>query len=430
MEAAEPIEPETKEPNFETKKIDFIEDLLIKKENEEYRIQFGKIKNLNELVIKVSQENFKDLYYYKKNYTIHEFQNLSLIFSKFKTVEDIIKFLKNRKFTIELINDLLIIKFNVYLHDGKNELIELVCKKHFQDINQIVNYILEKNKSFNNDIKEYKEKLKEISDSNEKYKTEISNLKENIHNYKEEIKEELSKSIEKRVISIILTVSFSFINIVLVFLLFYLNQSKILNLKYENKKELGRLKLKTTNLEYTFKMDFDSKIFQSINKIEFILDHILKNDESFIFNKIKLLYRGSRDGDRTKTCHELCDNKQNVLIIIQSDKGYIFGGYSKIGFKTTKNWENKIDNNSFLFSIDLKKKYPVIKDTDALVYKDDNWGLCFFVSLYFKDNFMNRNDNFIGVYIKEHFIELKDKYEMNGGEKHFKIKELEVFQLL
>ena len=124
MEAAEPIEPETKEPNFEAKKIDFFEDLLIKKENEEYRIQFGKIKNLNELVIKVSQENFKDLYYYKKNYTLHEFQNLSLIFSKFKTVEDIIKFLKNRKFTIELINDLLIIKFNVYLHDGKNELIE------------------------------------------------------------------------------------------------------------------------------------------------------------------------------------------------------------------------------------------------------------------------------------------------------------------
>ena len=359
MEAAEPIEPETKEPNFEAKKIDFFEDLLIKKENEEYRIQFGKIKNLNELVIKVSQENFKDLYYYKKNYTLHEFQNLSLIFSKFKTVEDIIKFLKNRKFSIELINDLLIIKYNVYLSNGKIELIELVCKKHFQEINHIVNYILEKNKSFNNDIKEYKEKLKEMSDTNEKYKTEISKLKEN----KGEIKEELSKSIEKRVISIILTVSFSFINIVLVFILFYLNQSKILNLKYENKKELEKLKLKTTNLKYGFKKDFDSKIFQSINKIEFILVHILKNDESFIFNKIKLLYRGSRDGDRTKTCHELCDNKQNVLIIIQSDKGYIFGGYSKIGFKTIKNSEYKIykiDNNSFLFSMDLKKIYPVI----------------------------------------------------------------------
>ena len=150
-----------------------------------------------------------------------------------------------------------------------------------------------------------------------------------------------------------MTVSFSFLNIVIVFILFYLNQSKILNLKYENKKELERLKLKTTNLENTFKMDFDSKIFQSINKIKFILDHIKKNDESFYFNKIKLLYRGSRDGDRTKTCHELCDNKQNILIIIKSDKGYIFGGYSKIGFKTTTQEELEIDNNSFLFSIDL-----------------------------------------------------------------------------
>ena len=64
----------------------------------------------------------------------------------------------------------------------------------------------------------------------------------------------------------------------------------------------------------------DSNI-ESINSINFILDYIKQNDQSFTYNKIQLLYRGSRDGDRTKTCHELCDNKQNILIIMKSDIG-------------------------------------------------------------------------------------------------------------
>ena len=202
-----------------------------------------------------------------------------------------------------------------------------------------------------------------------------------------------------------------------------------MNLKYENKIELERLKLKTTNLEYTFKMDFDSKIFQTINKIKFILDYIIENDESFIFNQIKLLYRGSRDGDRTKTCHELCDNKPNVLIIIFFENGIIFGGYSKIGFKTTKNTEYKKDNNSFLFLTDFKKIFPVIKNRDALVYYNDNWGLCF-VGLCFKDKFMNTNENYIDSVIIDHFNGFNDKKESNENKLYSKIRELEVYQLL
>ena len=56
--------------------------------------------------------------------------------------------------------------------------------------------------------------------------------------------------------------------------------------------------------------------------------------------------------------------------MILSDTGYIFGGYSKIGFKTNNNNnEYKIDNNSFLFSVNLKKIYPVIKNTEAVIFQ-------------------------------------------------------------
>ena len=176
-----------------------------------------------------------------------------------------------------------------------------------------------------------------------------------------------------------------------------------------------------------FQLSVHSHIINNENEVNFIFDHIRENDN---FNFIKLLYRGSRDGDRIKTFHELCDNKQNTLIIIKSDNGFIFGGYSKIGFKTTYITEYKIDNNSFLFSIDLKKIYPVIKDKEALLYNDNFYRFCFFDSLCFSDNFMNENDNHIDFYIKQQFNGLKDDYEMNGGEKKIKIKELEVFQLI
>ena len=116
---------------------------------------------------------------------------------------------------------------------------------------------------------------------------------------------------------------------------------------------------------------------------------------------------------------------------MKSDSGYIFGGYSKIGYKTNnKKDEYKIDNNCFLFSFNLTKIYPVIYNEESITYTNEKYGLSFYASLYFKDNFMNINKNFIGYKIKTIFNGIKDRYEMNGGKEEFKCKELEVFQLV
>ena len=211
-----------------------------------------------------------------------------------------------------------------------------------------------------------------------------------------------------------------------------------MNLKEENiklKEEINKLKLyheKSNANEISESLIFDSKIIQSLNSIDFILNYIRQNDKSFSFNNIKLLYRGSRDGDSTKTCHKLCDDKQNILIIMKSDTGYKFGGYSKIGFKTINDRskrEYKIDNNCFLFSINLNKIYPVIKDDAIICHISDKMGLCFNGSLGFEDNFLHKERK-IGLFIKKRFNGFKDKFEINGGKEVFRIVELEVFQLL
>ena len=136
MEAAEPIQLTTPKPSLDNIKIDFIEELRIKKEKGDYKIQYG-IKG-DALVIKVSSENSENIFYYQGIYTIIELQNISKIFSMYETPKDIISFLKDLKNEIEEKNNDLIVKFNIFMPNGTSKLIEFDLKKCLPDNNQII----------------------------------------------------------------------------------------------------------------------------------------------------------------------------------------------------------------------------------------------------------------------------------------------------
>ena len=382
MEAAEPIHLET--PKL-CSKIDFFEKIIVNNEKDNYKIQLGIIDD--NLLIKVESEKSKNIYYYQQCFSINELQNISMVFSMYKTLKEIIAFLKDLKYEIEEKNENLVIKFNIFMPNGKNKLIEIELKKCMRDTNFIINYLLEKIKSLEVNIKNSEEDYKIEKIKNE---SEIRGLKEIISKNQSEIKN--------------------------------LKENN-LNIKNENKKlweEIDRLKKyhAITNQKENKIINFDSKIIQSKDSISFILDYIKQNDKTFNFNNIKLLFRGSRDGERTKTCHELCDNKQNVLIIMKSETGYIFGGYSKVGFKVNNNFDYKIDNNCFLFSLNLNKIYPVIKDKKVICHIEETKGLCFYSSLSFYDYFMSKKQNKIMSDIQKNFILMN--YKNNFSNKYDK----------
>ena len=396
MEAAKPIQIETPIPSVENTKINFIEELLIKKDKEEYKIQFGIINN--NLAIKVSSEKSKDMFYYQQIYTINELKNVSIIFSMYNSIEDIIKFLRKLKFEIDEKNDELLIKFNVFMPDGQNILIELYLIQYLSNTNHIIKYLLNEIHSIKINNNKNESEIEKLKNNNLNHENEINKLNEIIDNNKKELLNLREENIKLK------------------------NEINILKKYHEKPKENGS--------DNPFILD--SKIIESKSSLDFILNYIRQNDKTFNFNNLKLLYRGSRDGDRTKTCHELCDNKKNVLIIMKSENNYIFGGYSKIGFKTINEpnkTEWKIDNNCFLFSLNLKKIYPVIKDKEIICHIGDNSGLCFDSSLSFYDNFLHKI-SFINTYIINMFNGFKDKFEMNGGKNSFTFTELEVFQLI
>ena len=378
MEAPKPI-LNTPLENEDPKNVNYIEELIINQENKIFKIQFGineSSVNQNQMILKVTPVDIK-YFYFQNIFDLNQLQSISKIFSFYENIKEIISFLKTLKYEIHEKEENLKLKFNIFLPNGQNKLIELNLQKKICNSNDIITTLLEENKLLKEDIS--------------KNKNEISLLKVQISKNQKDIE-------------------------------MLLNQNKSL---WE---EIN--KLKGSNKFTSFNFSFDSKIFNnSINEINFILDYIRGHDKLFSFNNLNLLYRASRDGDKTETCHKLCDDKKNVLIIIKSKTGYIFGGYCKIGFRINNKLDYKIDNDCFLFSYQLKKIYPVIKDKKVICHIYNTFGLCFYGSLEIQNNFMNYKDNRVngGTTCFRGFSTL---YEMNGGEKEFIAQELEVFQLM
>ena len=69
----------------------------------------------------------------------------------------------------------------------------------------------------------------------------------------------------------------------------------------------------------------------------------------------------SRDGNQSSQYHNLCDNKDNLLNIIQTDQN------KKLGWFASKSWgvKDNIINNTFMFSLNDMKKFERLNDNKA-----------------------------------------------------------------
>ena len=85
----------------------------------------------------------------------------------------------------------MLIRFNIYLPDGQNEVVELNLEKKFSDKKQIIKYFLNELKLIENNTLNSQEKLKkeisELKEKNKKVEIDITNLKTNISQYKKGI---------------------------------------------------------------------------------------------------------------------------------------------------------------------------------------------------------------------------------------------------
>ena len=225
------------------------------------------------------------------------------------------------------------------------------------------------------------------------------------------------------------------------------NKHLISDLKKDNNQLISRPKILKKNNENRNNLNNVINIFlEEINKSmsfkipEFEIDGLLKEsqivkdiEEELLIGdmitilktkKYRLLYRASRDGDSANKFHSICDNSNNLIVLVQTQKGLRFGGFTSNKFKVSSHM--KYDNNAFLFSLDLKKVYK-ISPGEYAIYCYYNSGPCFSQgSLYIPNNFFKK---FGKTSLAGGPYQFKEDYEINNGEEKFLVKELEIFQV-
>ena len=89
--------------------------------------------------------------------------------------------------------------------------------------------------------------------------------------------------------------------------------------------------------------DFDSIILKNTKKEN---EFIHKLIEWSGYNKMELIYRGTRDGMNSSAFHQKCDNKGETITLYKNDKGNIFGGFATLPWSNKGSYKNA--PNSFI----------------------------------------------------------------------------------
>ena len=166
------------------------------------------------------------------------------------------------------------------------------------------------------------------------------------------------------------------------------------------------------------------------------------------FNNISKLYQATKDGFSASRFHSLCDEKGPTLVIITSETGRKFGGFTVCEWRsrTLPSIEEDSSGMSFIFSVDKCEKFPLMHKNFA-IYNNRNYGPCFggdysallpgyFTSDLFDICIRNEADknsesssSFPYCYNTNYEQTFKNRKVLAGKEK-FKVNEIEVYAVL
>ena len=162
-------------------------------------------------------------------------------------------------------------------------------------------------------------------------------------------------------------------------------------------------------------------IIREKSELEMIVNKINKYNREI---KIDLIYKASVDTDRASAFHYNCDNAKNTIVLIESTNGRRFGGY------TSQSWEgdgvNKRDLNAFIFSLDKMETYDVIPEKEAIGCYPDFGPVFLGCQIRIYDNCFSQGGS---TFERGVSYLTNEDYELTGGEKLFRVKEIEVYEV-
>ena len=175
---------------------------------------------------------------------------------------------------------------------------------------------------------------------------------------------------------------------------------------------------------------FNSKIITNMEDLDLIARGLAKDNIDSLRNLqvlYKLRYRASEHGGEAEDFHERCDEYEGTLIIIKTKDDNMFGGYTKVSWDD-EDGEEKMDEDAFVFSINLEKLYFNYGKRNNIKC-NKNKGPCFVGMLDVQEHIL-KGKGFVNGSGIQCFDGENEKYEINGGKNEFVIEEMEVFQVV
>jgi len=163
-------------------------------------------------------------------------------------------------------------------------------------------------------------------------------------------------------------------------------------------------------------------IIHNLNELEMLTRKINKSNNKIILN---LLYKATADSDNASAFHQKCDKAESTLVLVESDKGKRFGGF------TSKNWRGdcveKKDSEAFVFSLDTMKIYDIIEGEDAIGCYPQCGPVFMGCQIRIFDNAFKKGGT---TFERNVNYETEEDFELSGGERAFGVKEIEVYEVI
>ena len=163
-------------------------------------------------------------------------------------------------------------------------------------------------------------------------------------------------------------------------------------------------------------------IIRNTVELEMLCRKMYNNSNKICLN---LIYKATADSDKAESFHEKCDFANSTLVLIETNQGKRFGGY------TTCSWSgdciDKKDENAFIFSLDKMMTYENIPGEDAIGCYPKFGAIFLGCQIRIYDDAFSKGGT---TFEKGLNYNTQEDFELNGGERVFSVKEIEVYEVI
>ena len=186
----------------------------------------------------------------------------------------------------------------------------------------------------------------------------------------------------------------------------------------ENKEEI-KIVEKEEKTEHNI---VNGEIIHNIEELEMLIRNINKSSHKMTLN---LIYKASADSDKAIDFHNKCDKAKNTIVLIETDKGKRFGGYTSVSWEG--NCEDKIDDDAFVFSLDKMKIYNIIPGEKAIGCYPKFGPVFLGCQIKIFDNAFKKGGT---TFEKGLNYNTTEDYELTDGDREFRVKDVEVYEVI